>query len=129
MLDKPNTSLKSLQSSYRNCTIGIVSTNRNTDNKNCFGQPSPFMIIICQYKHGLGAHKDRRGSFMLKNVPIIIRPVINIKLALKLCHFDILSNTGWLQQLNWRHGPAIFFTQQTICIMIYLLINCIHKFA
>ena len=33
---------------------------------------------------------------------------MNIKLALKLC----LSNTGWLQQLNWRHGPAIRFTHE-----------------
>ena len=39
---------------------------------------------------------------------------MNIKLALKLCHCDILSNIGWLQQLNRRHGLAIFFTQQTI---------------
>ena len=30
---------------------------------------------------------------MLKNVPISLSgPVIEIKLALKLCHFDILSN-------------------------------------
>ena len=48
---------------------------------------------------------------MLKNVPISLSgPVMN-KLALKLCYFDILSNIGWLQQLNQRHGPAIFFTQ------------------
>ena len=32
---------------------------------------------------------------MLKNVPLSLsEPVMNIKLALKLCHFDILSNIG-----------------------------------
>ena len=32
---------------------------------------------------------------MLKNVPMSLSgPVLNIKLALKLCHFDILSNIG-----------------------------------
>ena len=32
---------------------------------------------------------------MLKNVPISLSgPVMNIKLTLKLCHFDILSNIG-----------------------------------
>ena len=46
---------------------------------------------------------------MLKNVPISLSgPVMNIKLVLKLCHFDNLSNIGWLQQLNQRHGLAIF---------------------
>ena len=55
---------------------------------------------------------------MLMNVHISLsRPVMNIKLALKLCHFDILSNVGWLQQLNRRHRPVIFFTQQTIDII------------
>ena len=34
---------------------------------------------------------------MLKNAYIISGPVMNIKLALKLCPFDILSNIGWLQ--------------------------------
>ena len=35
---------------------------------------------------------------MLKNVPTSLSgPVMNIKLVLKLCHFDILSNIGWLQ--------------------------------
>ena len=44
---------------------------------------------------------------MLKNVPISLSgPVMNIKLALTL---SFLSNIGWLQQLNRRHGPAIFF--------------------
>ena len=52
---------------------------------------------------------------MLKNVLIALSgPVMNIKLALKICHFDILSDIGWLQQLNQWHGPAIIFTQQTI---------------
>ena len=47
---------------------------------------------------------------MLKNIPISLSgPIMNIKLALKPCHFDILNNIGWwLQQLNRRHGPAIF---------------------
>ena len=46
---------------------------------------------------------------MLKNIPISLSgPVMNIRLALKLCHVDILSNIGWLQ-LNRRHGQAIFF--------------------
>ena len=44
---------------------------------------------------------------MLKNVPISLSGPV-IKLALKLCHFDILSNIGWLQQLNQRYGPTIF---------------------
>ena len=49
---------------------------------------------------------------MLKNVPISLSgPVMNIKLAFNLCHFDILSSIRWLQQLNRRHGPAIFFTE------------------
>ena len=51
---------------------------------------------------------------MLKNVPIIIIISVCYELALKLCHYDILSNIGWLLQLNRRHGPAIFFIQQTI---------------
>ena len=35
---------------------------------------------------------------MLKDVPISLSgPVMNITLALKLCHFDILSNILWLQ--------------------------------
>ena len=41
---------------------------------------------------------------MLKNVPILSGPVMNIKISLD----DILSNNGWLQQLNQRHGPAMF---------------------
>ena len=49
---------------------------------------------------------------MLNNVPISLSgPVMNIKVALKLCNFDVLVNIRWLQQLNWRHGLAIFFTQ------------------
>ena len=77
ILDKPNTLLKSLQSSYRNCTI-TVSTNRNTDNKSCFGQPSSFIATLYQFKHGLAAI----SSFMLKKVPISLSgPVMNIKLA------------------------------------------------
>ena len=42
---------------------------------------------------------------MLKNVSISLSgPVMNIKL-------NSLSNIGWLQLLNRRHWPAIFFTQ------------------
>ena len=34
---------------------------------------------------------------MLKNVPILLSgPVMNIKLALKLCHFDILFKQHWV---------------------------------
>ena len=52
---------------------------------------------------------------MLKNVLIPLSgPVMNIKKALKVCHFDILSNIGLAIIINRRHGPAIFFTQQTI---------------
>ena len=64
------------------------------------------MIIVYQYKHGLAAHKDIEEALLCSRMFL---SVMNIKLALKLCHFDILSNIGWLQQLNWRHGPAIFF--------------------
>ena len=49
---------------------------------------------------------------MLKNIPISLSgPVMNI--SLETLSFCILSNIGWLQQLNRRHGEAIFFTQQT----------------
>ena len=35
---------------------------------------------------------------MLKKVPIsLLVPIRNIKLALKLFHFDILNNIVWLQ--------------------------------
>ena len=35
---------------------------------------------------------------MLKCVPITLSgPVMNSKLTLKLCHFDVISNVGWLQ--------------------------------
>ena len=52
---------------------------------------------------------------MLKNIPISLSwPVMNIKLALKLCHFDILINIGWLQQLKSEAWADNIFTQQTI---------------
>ena len=66
---------------------------------------------------------------MLKNVPISLSgPVMNIKLALKICHFDILSNIGWLQQLNRRHRPAIFFTQKTIYLLMHMIFITYHKY-
>ena len=47
---------------------------------------------------------------MLKNIPMSLSgPVMNTELALKLRHFDILSNIGWLQQLNQRHWPGNIF--------------------
>ena len=41
------------------------------------------MTTLYQFKRGLAAHKD---------IIALSGPVMNIILALKFCHFDILSN-------------------------------------
>ena len=66
--------------------------NRNTDNKNYFGQSSPFIITLYQFKHGLAAHK-------------------NIEEAQKCSYIIIsaLSKQHWEATITLRHGPAIFF--------------------
>ena len=51
---------------------------------------------------------------MLKNVPISLSgPVTNIKLVLKLCHFDGYNNL-------MGHGPAIFYISKLSSIMIFI---------
>ena len=53
---------------------------------------------------------------------------MNIKLALKLCHFDILSNIGWL--LNRRH---VQFSTKASELLIHYCVNsfmctCVYLF-
>ena len=46
---------------------------------------------------------------MLKNVPISLSgPIMNIILALKPCHFDILSNIGGYNNLIGGMGRQYF---------------------
>ena len=70
------------------------------------------MKTLYQFKHGVAAHKDIEEALFLSRMFVYHYQglFMNIKLALILC----LSNIGWLQQLNRRHGPALFFTQQII---------------
>ena len=50
---------------------------------------------------------------MLKNVPFHHQGML---FSLETLLF------GWLQQLNWRHEPAIFFTQQTLDALAMIFI-------
>ena len=82
------------------------------------------MTTPYQLKHGLAAHKNIEEARL--NSRMFLYHYHGLLLALKLCHFDILSNIEWLQQLNRRHGPAIFFTQQTIDALFYIFINLLN---
>ena len=73
-----------------------------SDNTNYFGQPSPFMTTLYQFKHGIATHKDIEEALLCSRI-FLSGPVVNIKLSLKLCHFEatlggynnLIGGMGW----------------------------------